>query len=343
MSCKDHGTLGHFRTLLSRVTITGEPKKDVDACVDLLVTVFTGYIVAAACIHLGIDNPSDDLPSGAIPVDLHKASSDSQKKYLFNIAGLIANKLTIIENAFKEEGLKDPASDGVNNYAQVLCHYASLVIEFIDACNEGDGKRVLRCWKLFLPHFYAAHRTKYALEALNIQIQLITMPPQLSHELTWSRFVNTHGSQGYNIPCDLANEHINKQIKEIIANMGSNFSEDALKRAARSVTFVSKFSQLYDKQSAVPVTSNHHSTKSSKQDIEKVVTTVLKEKILTQVPGRKQLSFCVSNNPLKSLQWVDLLTWLKKKHSQAVKRKGAVQPDQEIDDADEISDDIPLS
>ena len=57
MSCKDHGTLGHFRTLLSRVTVTGEPKKDVDACVDLLVTVFTGYIVAAACIHLGLIIP----------------------------------------------------------------------------------------------------------------------------------------------------------------------------------------------------------------------------------------------------------------------------------------------
>ena len=157
MSCKDHGTLGHFRTLLNRVTVTGEPKKNVDACVDLLVTVFTGYIIAAACIHLGINKPSDSLPSGAIPVNLQKESSDHQKRYLFGIARLIANNLTIIEGAFNEKGLPDYVEDSAYNYATVLCHYASLVMEFIDASNEGDGNRVIRCWKLFLPHLYAAH------------------------------------------------------------------------------------------------------------------------------------------------------------------------------------------
>ena len=76
--------------------------------------------------------------------------------------------------------------------------------------------------------------------------------------------------------------------------MGSNFSEDALKRAARSVTFVNKVSQVYDRQSAVPIPCSHHSTTSSKQDIEKVVTTLLKLNTLKLVPKRKQLLFNVS-------------------------------------------------
>ena len=40
-------------------------------------------------------------------------------------------------------------------YARVLCHFAALVHLFTDACKEGDGKRVIRCWKLCMLHFHA--------------------------------------------------------------------------------------------------------------------------------------------------------------------------------------------
>ena len=97
--------------------------------------------------------------------------------------------------------------------------------------------RVLRCWKLFLPHFKAAGCTKYSLEALKLQIHSrITCSPNLAHQIIWNRFVNMRGGAGNNIPCDLFNEHINKQLKCIISNMGSNLTESALQRAARSVT-----------------------------------------------------------------------------------------------------------
>ena len=115
------------------------------------------------------------------------------------------------------------------------------------------------------------------------------------------------------------------------------------------LTYLLTRSKLYDKQlSSVPVVSGHHSTRSCEQDVEKVVKTVLKGNILTQVNGRTQLSFCVSNNPLKSLKWVDLLTWINKKHSQASKRKGAVQQDevdlddQELDMDDRLVSDVTL-
>ena len=34
------------------------------------------------------------------------------------------------------------------SYARVLCHFAALVHLFTDACKEGDGECVIRCWKL---------------------------------------------------------------------------------------------------------------------------------------------------------------------------------------------------
>ena len=235
--------------------------------------------------------------------------------------------------------------DKVFNYGRVMCHFASLLIEFIDACREVDGKRVIRCWRLFLPHFYAARRTKYALEALNIQIQLKVLSPQLSHELTWSRLVNTYGGLGNNISCDLANEHINKHVKEIVANMGPNFSEEALKRAAGSVTYVDKISHMYDKNSSVPTNPSRHSTKSSGKDIELVVKTVLKCNILKQVPGRKHFNCksSVSINPLKSLNWTGMLSWIKNKQAVVSKQNRAITPEGDISDAEPTDAELEFS
>lgn len=36
------------------------------SCQDALLTVFKGYIVAAACIELGIEGPDADLPTSAL-------------------------------------------------------------------------------------------------------------------------------------------------------------------------------------------------------------------------------------------------------------------------------------
>lgn len=65
-------------------------------------------------------------------------------------------------------------------------------------------------------HFHAARRTKYALEALNLKLQLASLPSALAHQMESFR------------------KHVNKLIKEIIANMGANLKEEALTRAARS-------------------------------------------------------------------------------------------------------------
>ena len=193
----------------------------------MLVTVFiqgTLWQLLAHIWELLISQKSLLLKHSCISAK-HQLSCKNHTLYIFDIAGLLTDNLTLIGQAFNLQKPMQDTDDKVFNYGRVMCHFASLLIEFIDACREVDGKRVIRCWRLFLPHFYVARRTKYALEALNIQMQLKVLSPQLSHELTWSRFVNTHGDLGNNISCDLANEHINKQIKEIVANMGQTFQK----------------------------------------------------------------------------------------------------------------------
>ena len=86
----------------------------------------------------------------------------------------VASRFTVIPEVFLNESVADTAGDGVHSYAHVLCHFATLVHLFTDACKEGDGERVIRCWKSCMLHFHAERKTKYALEALRLQFQFAT-------------------------------------------------------------------------------------------------------------------------------------------------------------------------
>ena len=73
----------------------------------------------------------------------------------------MVERLSLVDSAFFEVETEN-TDDKVNHYTRVLRHYGALFMEFRDAWAEGDGDRVVRCWKLFLPHFRAAGCTKYA-------------------------------------------------------------------------------------------------------------------------------------------------------------------------------------
>ena len=46
-------------------------------------------------------------------------------------------------------------------------------MEFADAIREGDGQRVIRCWRYFMPIFRAAQCTNYACESFNLLYQAL--------------------------------------------------------------------------------------------------------------------------------------------------------------------------
>lgn len=206
--------------------------------------------------------------------------------------------------------------------------------------GEGDGERILRCWKVLQLHFFAAHRTKYCLEALQLQFQMCSLPPQLAHQVQWSRFVNAGGGKGHNIPCDLYNEHVNSLFKAIIANMGANLTEESLSRAARSVTGLHALVERFDHQSGVPVGTSAHSVKSDESDVERVVSVLHTVDVFSVQPGRKHSKFRkISLNPLKTLKREKLTTWMEKKRKEILKYSVAQgEGDQSDSDASDTSD-----
>ncbi len=185
-SPRDHGTMTHLLTQLRRLPDAKVPKDNMHACQDALLTIYDGHIVAKALEVLGIGS-TDESPTPSTTVDLKQ------------LATTIVNDCTIVSEAILGKTIEE-SGDNTYNYTRVLCHYAALVREFLDGWSEGDGMRVLRCWKVFLMNFYADRRTKYAFEALRLQFQLASLPPHLVSQISWDRFINTHGGNGHNIP-----------------------------------------------------------------------------------------------------------------------------------------------
>ena len=334
---RDHGSLGYFKSLLNRLPVKKDPKKDVNACLDFLLTVVKGHLLAAACSFLGIDTLDSPVH---IPADVRRGSSEEKYTFVKTVATHVVNSCTVIEGAITGKQVPE-SGDGVHNYAQVLCHYGAMVMEFLDAWHEGDGERVYHCWRLFLPHFIVSNRRKYALEALRLQMQVKAMlSPHLAHHIMWDRFINTRGGMGKNIPCDLHNEHVNKLLKHVITSMGGNLTEVALRRASRSVSTLEAVCQQFDKCSGVPFTSSSHSTLSDMQDVGKVMKTVIKRELLSIVSGRKHAGFpTISRNPLKAWDMDKTEQWVESKKTQFLKYRGAVQEPCDDSDSESESDD----
>ena len=143
---RDHRTLGYFRSVLNQTSVPNDPKKDVNACVDFLLTVFKGHILACAYTILGVTNLESSLP---FPPGIAMSSASDQLQYLRQVAVLrVVEKCTLIDAALTRE-IVEETTDGVHNYAQVLCHHSALVLEFLDAWAEGDGERVFRSGDCF--------------------------------------------------------------------------------------------------------------------------------------------------------------------------------------------------
>lgn len=348
----NHGTLAFFRNKLGRTAVSKEPKKSVDATIEFLDTVTKGHWLACACEILKIDTLDDPV---ALPPHIVKGRPRQKLAYIHNIARKVVDRLTIVESAFQfDDADVDVVADATGaatnkkkeedrkfNYTRVLCHYGSLVTEFRDAWAEGDGERVVRCWRMFMLHFKEAGHTKYALEALRLQFQRQVLSPSLSHQITWHRFVNTRGGLGNNIPCDLYNEHVNKMVKSIIQNMGSNLTETSLQRAVRCISPLHTICKNFDAATNIPVVTSDHKTKSEAMDIGKVVSVVLQHDLLKKQkdPRKHQFFPKISLNPLQQLERKNVKTWIEKKKKEYGMCKGKYrQREADLCDESDLSD-----
>eukprot|EP00794_Sanderia_malayensis_P021256 gene21256-23329_t len=180
-------------------------------------------------------------------------------------------------------------SDDIYNYQTSFLEFGMILKNFFDAVKEGDGDRIIQCWKFMLPYLKADGASK--------------------------------SGQGGNIPMDLGMEHYIRIMKIIIRNIGSNArNPKILQRYANPLSFSKKLMVKYDSMSLVIQRSGKHVKESAKEDLKKIVSELMEQKAFHFTPGRTYSHYRgVPDSLLHNLDIRELYSWInehKKKISQ---------------------------
>ena len=208
---------------------------------------------------------------------------------------------------------KSPKKDDVFRYACELLTLGLIFNEYSDAIKEGDGKRVFRCFKYMLPLFKASNRVNYSCEMFCTLAQhKFILSPRLAHQLQWSRFVNTHGKKGKNIPCDLHMEHLNRIVKNGIHGLGANKAEKAMVRVGKCVDSISDVLTTYDDELGINAPSGQHTIASQQKDLDLVIQELTtRVNPFIKVPGRRHRHVNIPKTTLlQSLDEEKFSKWL---------------------------------
>lgn len=217
------------------------------ACEDFL------YIVLHALVKAAYAEVMVDCPSG---LQLDVAT----------IAEKIVEKFVNIDKEINHD-------DDIFLYSTELLTLCLIWLNYYDSIKEGDGDRVMLIWKFLLIIFKKTNRKNYSLEAFTQLINYhFLLPERLAEQMKWSRFINTKGRSGCNLPCDLHLEHLNRQLKGILRNLRSNLDSNTIHRAGRSLGLVHTMLTQFSKDLSVPNNSSIHHRPAFKKDLEKLFT-----------------------------------------------------------------------
>lgn len=309
----DGGTLFQLRNLINRRNVRKLPQNDLSACEDFFNAVTDAHILTAAMTFFNMSS-LDDRPSNThFPEGFNDLTSLEKRKVLMLALKELTKKFVNVSLMNKKD--EEQQMDGVYEYASETLSLGLLYAEFNDAIKEGDGERIIRCWRYFLLIFKSARRKNYAIEAFTLLAQeRYLLSPRQALQLKWSRTINTHGFPGKNIPCDLHMEHLNRECKTALSGLGSNITDKSIQRIGQSIGKTVEMLENFDEINLVTKQSGFHTSRSSKKDVEKLVGQLFEvSKVFTNQPaaGRCHRNFkTFKSNMVQSLEHDSLKQWM---------------------------------
>lgn len=223
----------------------------------------------------------------------------------------IVSKFVIIELPL-EKNSESSECDQMYNYATDLLTVSLVWHGFHDAIKEGDGNRIIRYWKILLPMFQQEGHYNYAKEGFLLLSQMNLLSQRKVMELKWNRTINTHGRVGCNIPCDLHMEHLNRRLKGMMGNLGSNAKPAAIERLGKSLGVVNQVCSRFQLETNTPINKGYYSYPKFTEDLDKICKLLQTEKIYSRQNNRTLSSY--NGHPLlSSLKWNNIHKWVEKK------------------------------
>lgn len=184
-------------------------------------------------------------------------------------------------------------------------------MDYYDAIKEGDGERVMRLWKYLMLEFRVTGHRNYAKEAELVLMSFhSTSSERVAAQMMTSRFVNTKGRVGCNIPCDLHLEHLNRRLKGIIARMESNIKPGSLMRAAKAIGVVEDICKTFSTEMKRAEDSDKHKKPSYMKDFNLIRGVLEDNNVFNNIPKRRRLNFSFVNCLLEAIEDEGIKDWL---------------------------------
>lgn len=296
----DKGTLKNLANVIRRTNLPKKVKDNVRAVQDFYSLLVDAHIVAAAMTNFGMSALDGKPADVAAPKDARTATLCS---FLEQTVGKLVDRYAL--NFMQTQGMSSDETsqvlqtaasgepdDRVLNYACQVIGFGLMAENFHDAWKEGDGQRLLRCWKFLLIHFREDGRTKYALEAFRLIAHTSALlSPRKAHQLIWNRTCNPKGGHGNNIPLDLQNEFLNRVFKDSINTFRSDITSRSIDRSSQSVKLVNEMLNNFDRVTCVSQDSGHHALPDTSEEFSLILRTLQKKKVFAPVPGRAHGTF----------------------------------------------------
>ena len=107
----------------------------------------------------------------------------------------------------------------------------SLFFNIMDAIKEGDGNRLMQCYKVVLLFEFKFKHTKYAYILLLLFAKVYALLSEKEAVLlVHNRFLNKKGKKGVNIPLDHHMEHLNLVLNKLLQAVDVKITEAAAQR-----------------------------------------------------------------------------------------------------------------
>ena len=172
--------------------------------------------------------------------------------------------------------------------------------------KHGDGKRILKLYKFSFLYFKVDSRTKYSYQTLHLLAQVsFLLPPALSYELTWNRFVNTKGGIDTNVELERHLEHHNNYVKTDLSQYQGKLTENSIERCSRLYKKLQTVVENIYAQLLVKEPSGCHTPVDWVNDVNKLAEQFINAVIFAHVPGRYHTQFAGFRKSCLSL--IDLL------------------------------------
>ena len=222
---------------------------------------------------------------------------------------------SFIKFSFHNSSLPDTSIgvDLIQDHSIELLSLGCYYLNFRDAIKEGDGERVLRCWRYMLPIFISTRRKNYAKEALLLISQHdYLLPHRMAQQVIWSRFVNIRGVPGGNIPADLHNEHLNKICKEAVRALGSNKTEESVIRVGKALGTIIPILSQFDEDNGISLPVGRHSEASINKDRDLIIGDLMKNHVFEFHKDRSLCGLPKPKSLITNMSENDLHKWIKK-------------------------------